>query len=231
MNRVLVGIRVQLLGWRHLLGWPWAILALSFVVNVAINAAMGAEAAADSETFGLVAIYTVFFAFSISSVTDVLPFAVGHGLTRRAFFASMSALVVAQAVVYGTVLAVLARVEDATDGWGVDLGYFRPGGLDSGSVVADAAVFAVPFLLVAFLAIAVTLVHQRLGLVGMFGLAALLILVVGGAVVAITAFEWSEPIGDWIGRQSTFALLAGWPLLAVAVLAAAGYAGIRRAVP
>lgn len=231
MSRLSTGIRVQLVGWRHLVGWPWVVLVLSFLVNLALNAAMGADAAADAETYGIVAIYTVFFAFYISSIADVFPFAVGHGLTRRTFFAAMSVLVVVQATVYGTVLAALARIEDATDGWGVHLGFFRPGGLDAGGFGADAAVYASPFLLVAFLAIAVTLVHQRLGLVGMFGLAALLIVLGGGVTIAITAFDWSGPIGDWVDRQSTVALVAGWPLLAVVALAAAGYAGIRRAVP
>ncbi len=231
MNRVVVGVRVQLVGWRHLVGWPWAVLVLSFLVNVAINAAMGAQEAADSETYGLVAIYTVFFAFYISSVADVFPFAVGHGLTRRAFFAALSLLVVAQAVVYGTVLALLARVEDATDGWNLDLGYFRPGGLETGGFAADVAVYAVPFLVLAFLAIAVTLLHQRWGVLAMFGLAASGIAVSGAVLVTVAAFDWSASISDWVDRQSTVALIGGWPLVVVAVLAAAGYAGIRRAAP
>lgn len=231
MNRVLVGIRVQLVGWRHLVGWPWAVLVLSFLVNLAVNAAMGAEAAADSETYGLVAIYTVFFAFYISAVTDVFPFAVGHGLTRRAFFAAMSTLVIAQAVLYGTILAVLARVEDATDGWGLHLGYFRPGGLDTGGLAADVAVYAVPFLVLAFLAIAVTVVHQRWGLLALFAAAAVSIVVSGVGLVAVAAFDWSGSIGDWVERQSTVALVAGWPLVAVAALGVLGYQGMRHSDP
>jgi hypothetical protein len=178
-----------------------------------------------------VAIYTVFFAFYISAVADVFPFAVGHGLTRRAFFAAMATLVVAQAVAYGTILAGLARIEDATDGWGLDLGYFRPGGLEAGGFAADVAVFTVPFLVLAFLAIAVTVAHQRWGLFALFGAAVVAIVTSGAVLVAVAAFDWSASIGDWVDRQSTVALVAGWPLVAVAVLAALGYVGIRRAVP
>lgn len=231
MNRIITGVKAQLVGWPVNLGMPIAILALAFVLNLALFTSIGPDATANSQTFGLVSIYAVFFGIHISAVTQVFAFVVGFGLTRRAFYLSMSALVVCQAFAYGVALTVLAQVEDATDGWGLNLEFFRPAGLDSGSWVTDIAVFAVPFLIVAFAAIVGAVVAERWQLIGMFLLSAAVALVVGGTAILVSMGDWWGNVGDWLEGQSAIALMAGWPLVVAGALALAGYAGMRRMVP
>lgn len=235
MRRVLIGVRLQLVAWPRVHGWPWLILGIALATNVGIFAAIGAQPGEDYYTGGLSSIYCVFAVSYIQSMTQVFPFAVGYGLTRRAFYASVSLLAVGQSVVSAVVLAILSRIEIATDGWAFGVRFFLPPGVDAGSFAAQVAVYAVPFMLLAFAGIGLGLVFKRWGANGLWALAALAVLVVGGALVVFTARPVAEDQRRAILRQISDAsiteLWAVWPLPIVAVLAATGFAGIRRATP
>jgi hypothetical protein len=231
MNRVLVAVRLQLVAWPSSIGLAWMILGLAFAANVVVWGSIGLADMEGIWTGGLASIYFVFFSAYITSMTQVFPLAVGFGLTRREFYASMSVLAAAQSVVYGLVLVGLAVVERATGGWGVGLQFFRPDGIETGNIALQVSVYAVPFLFLAYVGICLGIVFKRWGTNGVYVLITASAGVAAAAVVIVTVGDGWDEIGRWLGRQSVVSLLVGWPLPVIAALAACGFAGIRRASP
>lgn len=231
MNDVLIATRLQLRAWHTSITFQWMVLSMSFAANLAIWGLLDLRDAYEAMTGGLAAIYIVSFLSYIFSMSEVFPLAVGFGLTRRAFFASMSLLAAAQAAAYGLVLTVLAVIERATDGWGVGLLFFRPEVIDTGNLVTQAVVYAVPFVLLAQVGICVGITFKRWGATGVYTLLVLTLAVVVAAIVLITTGQSWDELGRWIERQPVTSLAAAWPLPVIAALAAAGFTTIRRAVP
>ncbi|GAB3860853.1 hypothetical protein GCM10029963_64450 [Micromonospora andamanensis] len=118
MNRALTVARLQLVGWRSVVGWPWGILALSFLINLALFSAMNEADDFEPTTGGLMSIYIVMFIASISAITQEFPFALGLGVSRRSFYLGNVLHFAGQAISYAAVLYLLAVIEEATDGWG-----------------------------------------------------------------------------------------------------------------
>jgi hypothetical protein len=231
MNRTLVAVRLQLVAWPKSTIFAWAILSIAFAANLFLWASIGLDEVDGAFTGGLSSLYIVYFLAYIASMTQVFPLAVGFGLSRRTFYLSASVVAVAQALAYGIVLALLATVERVSGGWWVGLEFFRPEPLDAGNFALQVAVYAVPFLVLAYIGLCMGVVHNLWGgggvlatLTGCFALLAL-------AMVAVSLGGGWDEIGRWLQRQTAGSLAAGWPLLLAAVLAAAGYGGIRRAVP
>jgi hypothetical protein len=231
MSRIATGIKVLLLEWRAVLGWPVGILGLSFGISVGIYAFLGDEARESSQTFGLAALLIVWFVVHVQLVTDHFSFAVGFGLTRRDFFGALAVLTATQAAAYGLAVAALARIEDTTSGWGVALEFFRPAGLDTGGIGSDALVWAVSFLGAGTIAVLAASVQVRWGTRGSFAIGSGVLAAGGILAILVTAADRWGTVVDWFGEQSAFMLLAVWPLPVLAVLAAAGYATLRRMVP
>ena len=231
MTRASRAIRVLLLEWPGMVAWIWGVTLLAFGISVGIYAFLSDEARASSQTFGLSALLIVWFVLQTQLVTDRFPFAVGFGLTRHEFFRAVSILIAGQAAVYGVAIAGLARVEDATSGWGVALEFFRPAGLDTGNVAGDAAAWTVVFAGAGALAVVSASIHMRWGVRGLFATGAGVLAVGGLTAIAVTAADqWGEVAG-WLGDQSALFLMTMLPAPFVVALAAAGYATMRRMVP
>ena len=225
---VIRAARLQLVAWPYVMMWPWGILALSFLVNLAIWATVD-----EAEwTGGLLSIYVVQLVAHTQFFSRGFAFALGMSVTRRAYYAGPWLYAVLEAAAFGTVLLVLRLVEDATNGWGLSLQYF--GILDrlgDENLVVQWLVYVVPFLLVAAIGACLGLLRMRWGSNGVWTLIAVLIVLTGLAVVVISRLGRWGAIGDWLTGQSTAALFAGWPLPVALVLGLLGYAVIRRATP
>ncbi len=91
--------------------------------------------------------------------------------------------------------------------------------------------FAIPFLLLGFLGIAIALVFKRWGVNGILTLTTATIVGFGGLGVLATWRGWWPAIGGWFADQPGGALLVGYPALLALPLAAASYLIIRRATP
>ncbi|WP_431727603.1 ABC transporter permease [Verrucosispora sp. TAA-831] len=230
MNRVLTVPRLQFVAWPSVVGWPWAILSLSFLINLAFFASMDGRDI-EQTTGGLASIYVMMFIACINVITQDFPFAIGLGISRRSFYLGNVFSFGAQAVVYAGLLYLLAVIEEATGGWGVGLTFFGIPFLWVENPVLRFLGFAIPFLLLGFLGIAIALVFKRWGVNGMLTLSTATLVVIGGAVVLATWRGWWSAIGDWFADQSGAALLVGWPALFTLPLAVASYLIIRRATP
>ncbi|SCL17001.1 hypothetical protein GA0070616_1176 [Micromonospora nigra] len=232
MNRALTVARLQFVAWPGVVGWPWGILALSFLINLALFATINEPTGAGQPiTGGLASIYVVMFVACVSSITQEFPFAIGLGITRRSFYLGNVLQLVGQAISYAAVLYLLTLVEQATNGWGIGLRFF---GLPFGWVENPALrflAFAVPFLLLGFLGIAIALVFKRWGVNGMLTLSTVALVGFGGLAVLATWRGWWPAVGGWFADQSGAALLVGWPALLTLPLAVLSYLAIRRATP
>lgn len=228
MTRTLRVARLQLTPWPITQGWPWGILALAFAANLAII--VGADESG-GEPGGLIAIYIVFFITYIQAMSQVFSFVLGFSVTRYRFYAATSLLALAQSLAYGVVLYLFKLIESATGGWGVSLRFFGLSFLVQDNALLQILVYAVPFLLLAFLGVFLGVVFKRWGTNGVLTLGAGSMVVLGGLAALVTWREQWPGIGNWFADQSAVALLAGWPALLAAVLAAAGFLVIRRATP
>ena len=221
--------RLHLVAWPYAMMWPWGILALSFLVNLAIFGSV--DDAQGSWTGGLMSIYVVQLIGNLQLFTRGVPFAMGMSVTRRAYYFGTWLCTLLESFLFGAVLVVLRLVEDATNGWGVSLEYFGLGYLRSDNLLLQWLVYVVPFLLVASVGASIGLLMARWGYNGLLTLIAGLIVLSGLAVVVISRLGRWGAIGDWVTGQSTAALFAGWPLPVAVVLGLLGYAVIRRATP
>jgi hypothetical protein len=230
MTRIVTAARLQLVAWPAVLSWPWIILAISWVVNVAVFASMrysGADVG-DTVTGGLCSIYLVLVVAHLQSVTRGFPLALGLSLSRRSFYLGTMLFAAVQAGAYGAVIYLLRRGEDATDGWGLRLRYFGISFLRRDDPFTQWLVYTVPFLLVAALGLALGALVRRWGSNGVLTLCAALIGAGGAVGVLATLREWWPSIGRWFADQSAFSLFVGWPALLSVVIATAGYLVLRR---
>jgi hypothetical protein len=107
----------------------WGVLAIALVVNLAVARSLSGHHG-QTVTGGLAAIYGVFSALGVLSVTHSAPFALALGVSRRWYYSGTALLAVSVAVDYG--LALLAVIEGGSSGRGVGLNllradYFLPG--------------------------------------------------------------------------------------------------------
>jgi hypothetical protein len=104
MNRVLSAARLQLIIWPTLLGWPWGVLASSFLINLAVFAMIGDRIQGGPKTGGLVSIYITVLFISGQAITQVFPFALGLSVTRRTFYAATALVLAAESLLSGVLL-------------------------------------------------------------------------------------------------------------------------------
>jgi hypothetical protein len=231
MKRALAVARLLTTGIPFALAWPLAIMFTSFLINLAIFAAIGAQIPGVHITYGIVSIYIVQLIVCGSTMTQLFSFAVGLNASRRAFYLGTSLMIVIQSMGYGVLLYLLKLVEHATHGWGESMAFFDPVGISHSTSPIQILVYAVPMLLISYVGAFIGLVSKRWGTNGVLGLSVLASLAFGGAAVLIT---WSHnwiAVGNWFASQSTLALAAGWVLVPIVVLATGGYGLIRRATP
>ena len=224
--------RLHLVQWLQTLSWPWGILGISFVVNLAIFASLGEEVAKDNGTGGLASIYIVIMIAYLQAITQLFPFALGIGLSRRSFFLGTTAFALAESLLYGVLLYLCSVLEEATDGWGVALRFFRvPWVTDVGNAFGLIAIYTVPLFGMAAIAMALGGLHKRWGATGLLTLTAVASLVLGGSTALITGQDGWKAFGDWFAGQTPLAIAAGWPLPIAALALAGAWLTIRRATP
>ncbi|MGH3418056.1 MAG: hypothetical protein ACRDOD_00440, partial [Streptosporangiaceae bacterium] len=102
---------------------PWLVLALNFLITVAI--VLPGRPGHVAYTGGLSSIYVVLIVTGALSISRQLPFALALGLSRRSYYIGTALFAVALAAVYGLALTVLQLIERATGGWGLRLEFFR----------------------------------------------------------------------------------------------------------
>lgn len=232
MRRVVDVIRVQTVNLPRLLAWPLGVLLIAVAFNLALFGSIGDAAPPEGRLTGaLTSIYVVVGVQYVQVMTQLFPFALGLGVTRRAFYTGTVVRVVLEALSYGLLLFLLGLLEGATDGWGVQLQFFSLGILHQDDPLARWLGYVVPFLAISAVAVFAGVVFQRWGQSGVLVATAASVGLLAGAVALVTWLRWWPAVGAFLTGQSTFVLLAGYPLLIAVVLAGAGWFAIRRAAP
>jgi hypothetical protein len=231
MNRILLASRVQLTTWKQTFSWPPAILALSFLINLAFFGSMGDTLGDAPSTGGVISIF-IFQSITCSMLmTQGFSFAVGLNVTRRTFLAGTSVVIGLMSLTFSVLLYVLSIVEQLTNGWGMRLAYFTVLPVTRTYSPLVIVVFLVPMLLFSFTGLFLGVVAKRWGTNGVLSLMLATFVVAGGLAVLITWLQGWTPVGTWLAGQSTLALVAGWTLVPLVALAAGSYGLSRRAVP
>jgi hypothetical protein len=205
---------------------PWVILAFVFVINVIIAAAIPISAKTEIHVGGLVSFYILILIAGVVSTTRSLPFGLTLGLSRRSYYLGTSGLAVSLAAVYGLALTLLQVIERATDGWGLNLYFFRVTYLLDGPWYQTWLSSFVGLALVFVYGSWYGLAYRRWRLVGLWAfIAGQITVLLAGALIATWAGAWKS-IGHFFTTLSATGLTG---LLAAVALAlfAGGLATIR----
>jgi hypothetical protein len=214
------------------LTWPWAILALSFAVNLALYFTGANDDAKGQGTGGLASLYIVVTIAYLQAMTQLFSFALGIGVSRRSFFLGTIIFAVAESLFFGGVIYTLGVIERATDGWGVGLAFFGVPWLTHGANPLELLVtYIAPLFVLASVAMFLGILHKRWGSNGLLWTSAIGVLVLGGAAVLVNWQGGWNAIGHWFASQSALALTAGWPWLLAAAALAGTWLIMRRTTP
>ena len=215
------------------LGMPWAIIAFSFAVNLAIfrlypgQRGVSANATGYHDTGAVSAIYIFFFIMGLMAAGQSLPFGLALGVSRRSYYAGTALLAVTLAAADGLVLAVLQAIERATGGWGGDMHFFRVPYILAGPWYLTWLTSFVCLALLFVYGMWFSIVYRRWRTFGTLTFLAAQIT----AVVAVVLLISRTGAGAVIARHLTSLSATGLTgLLAAlaALLFAGGYATIRR---
>jgi len=231
MNRVLQAARLHFVHPLIGLAMPWLIVGLSFLINLAVWRLTPAGADDGGFTGGISALYITLMIGYVQSVTQLLPLAMGMSLSRRSFYLGTALVALVEALVYGIGVSVLASIEGATGGWGVDMGFWAPGLMDVDNPALQVLVSGTPVLLFASIGIGLGVVSKRWGPSGVWGLTIASTVLFGGLAILITWLDAWRSIGTWFADQSVTTLAVGLPAAVAVAVAAVSFAGIRRVVP
>jgi hypothetical protein len=233
VNRVLAATRLNAVHGLVIFGVPWMVVGISFAINWAIwqLADIPEQSGGDGVTGGVLALYITVMIVFVQTVTQLLPFAMGVSLSRRSFFLGTALMGVLQALGYGIALAVLTRIENATNGWGVGLDYWAPGPMEVDNVALQVLVSGAPMLAFIAAGIGMGVVQKRWGPSGVWGLIIGSLVVFGGLAVLVTWLRAWGDVGSWLTDQSVATLAVGLPLALAGGLAVLAFAGLRRTVP
>jgi len=233
VNRVVAVARMQLAHPMITYGLPAAIVSFSFAINWTIwrLGDVAAHTPGDGSTGGLASLYVTVLVFFVQTVAQVFSFAMGLSISRREFYAGTAVTAVLQSAVYGVALTVLDAVENATNGWGVQLHFWAPAPLDVRNPLLQFLVLAMPMLACAFIGVGIGVVFKRWGTLGLYALTIVSLATVGLAAVLATWQDAWDDLGNWLLDQTATSLAIALPTGLTLVLAALGFLAVRRAVP
>jgi hypothetical protein len=206
---------------------PWAILAFSFVINLAI-AAMAPRQPGGMYTGGLVSIYVFLLVCGVLSMTRELPFCLMLGVSRRGYYLGTALLVLALGLANGLVLTAAQALERASGGWGSSLHFFRVPWIMDGPWYQTWLTSFVLLVLFFLYGMWYGLVYRRWNVVGTvsFVVAQMLVALAVVAVVTLT-HDWTA-FGHFFTTVQAPALTGVLAALTVA-LGLGGFSTLRRA--
>ena len=223
-------------------GLPWAILAISFTVNLVIfsfvpqghHEALTGQGpvqvanASHNYTGGVASIYVFFLVIGISSIGRSLPFGLALGVSRRSFYTGTALLGVALAFVDGLALTALQAIERATGGWGASMHFFQVPYILNGPWYLTWLTSFVALALLFVWGMWFGIVYRRWNLFGSVTfIAAQVTVVVAAVLILVWADAWSR-VGHFFTGLTAVGLTGVLAALAVLLLAG-GQATIRRA--
>ncbi|OXM68395.1 hypothetical protein [Amycolatopsis vastitatis] len=229
MTRVLDVARIQLVNWPALLAYPLAIVVAMPLLGLGIDLANGEAATGPHEIFLLPVLCGMAAPAHLQTMTQVFPFTLGLGVTRRKFAAATALVVTAQALLLALVLVAFDAVERLTGGWGREARIFGLGALRQDGPLTQWAAYTGPIVATSAIFVLAGVVFQRWRQTGIY------LAVIGGAAVLagmkvlVTAQHWWPPIAGFLGDQPSLTLFAAIPLVLALAFGGAAWLMLRRA--
>lgn len=231
MNRILAVAKMQTRQW-PLAVIPWVIIAVVLGANLAILAIIKAQGVElPPEQFNGVVLNVFFFIAATYGVamTQVFPFALSLGVTRREFFGGTLVAATGQGMLTAAALTAMSAIEHATNGFGLHLKAF--------SVVTYMTEnYVLVFLGLTAVVIACAAVGALVGTVylhwkalGVFGIA---LVVATAAAIAAVVITWRRAwpaVGGFFVDTPAVVPIIVLPLVLTMLLFAGGYGLLRRA--
>ena len=205
----------------------WGILALTFVINLAIYAVIPLTQPGGNFTGALISIYIFMIVIGLQAATRFLPFALTLGVSRRTYYLGTVLLVVSLCALYAAILTALWALEGATSGWGLQLHFFRVPWILDGPWYQVLVTTVVLLALVFLFGLWAGLIYRRFGLIGTVVFFALLVIAGVVAALLVTWRQWWPAVGSYLSDLNVLAA-SGMLALVAAALAGGGYLTIRR---
>lgn len=231
MNRILAIVRMQLRLW-VLLVIPWVIITVTLGANALILWILHTQGVeTPNPQYNGVVLSLFFFVASLygASMTQIFPFALGLGVTRRDYFLGTLVFAVGQGVATAAIWTAMAAIERATDGFGVRLQSFTNIDQITGNHWLGFAGITVVVVACAAVGALIGVVFLRWKATGMFG--AVLVTAVAASIAAVL-ITWQRgwpAVGRFFTETPVGWLLVAVPLVLMAAFFAGGYALLRRA--
>ena len=217
---------------------PWLIFAAVFALNLAIwiavvNGAGGRdqlEANAFSNNGAISWIYVFLLVAATQAMNLTFAFALGLGITRRDYFLGTALYLAGLAVFYATGMTVLAAIESATNGWGIEGYIFAPlfvGDLPLVQQFAAHLLIALLFFGTGLFTGAIFVRWRAIGLYVFFGA---LVFGIAGLILITSLVDGWKSVGAFFTDQSPLTVIA-WTLPWSVVMAVLASFILRRATP
>lgn len=228
MSRTVNVVRMQLINKQTYVWVPLLVLVGAFAFSLAIFALIPTDA--PKVGGGAQAPLWYFLVVGIQSLTLTFPFSQALSVSRREFFIGTMLTAFGSSVVMALIFVIGGLIEEATDGWGINGWFFHLDWVWERGPLAAFVVFLIMtmgFFVTGFCAAAL---YRRFGMlwltVALIGVGVLLL----GAVAILSFTDSWGSAWRWFTQQGALELSL-WALIGVAVLSAAGYGLLRRAVP
>ena len=209
-----------------------AVFALNYAIWRTIIGAAGRELDEDAFDYNGGVTWIMFYlvVVAVQAMNQTFSFTVGLGSTRRDYYAGTSAIFVGLALLFGTAIALMAGVERATDGWGVDGHFFAPGFLQTLPLWEVGIMYALALTLMMFVGAAAGAMFVRWAATGIIVFFGILATIIVGLTFGIVMLEWWRPLAEFFGARTPLQIAAlSLPLTAVSALV--GFLVLRRATP
>jgi hypothetical protein len=211
-----------------------AILVLNIAIWFIIWSNVGAKDRADvSEGFSYSGasfwIFVYMMVLAIQAIALTFPFAQGFSVTRRDFYLGTAVAFTSLSLAWALLLSVLAALEDATGGWGMNGRMFTSVYFGEGTLSRFFVYFGL-FMFMFFLGSTIAALWVRFRVTGMLLFFGTLGLILIGLVALFTYTRSWNVVGTFFATNGQVGVVA-WSFILTAIAAVTGFFILRRAVP
>lgn len=239
MTRIWSVVRLHLVNKMTYLWLPWVILGSAFAISLTIWSIMRSVGVTDGVdgtsntpqiSGALLSIMVYLMVAAVMAINLTFPFALGFSVTRRDFYLGTALTFVLISAANAVPLAILAAIEQATNGWGLRGLLFTAPWVGGGTAVDHLFGYFALQLFFCFVGAAIATIYMRWRVNGMviFWIAGSVLLVGAFAFVVYTN-SWAA-LGSWFLSTGTTGAMA-WSLPVTALAGLAGFAVLRTATP
>lgn len=240
VRRIIDVVRLHFANPGTVLVWPLMIVAMIFLVNLAIWWIVGTSITDPADRADAIDgfqwsgasffIFIYMMVVAVQAMNQTFAYALGLSVTRRDYYLGSAVAFILLAVILTLILATVGAAEGGTGGWGLGGRMFTAVYFGDGSWLQRAFIMLALFLFFFFVGAATAGIFVRFrsrGLTIFF--MALGVALVGGAALVTAGGLWAA-VGEGLVTAGP-AGIAAWSLVATAVAGVAGFFILRRATP